>query len=435
MLCFFKKHVAWVLIILVVAVILASVSFLTNPVRKLALPDATAVLSMSMEQINEGTSVGITRVIYSEDIKTVLSALSGARKTLMQTVNDYPTQGNYLIVRLALEKEERKLCLYSQGDTYYVEEPYVGVYKYKSYRQTNEAIYKIYNDSLSATTLPLKPLTLNDIRQLARKGTNLVFGDFKAFHGADASSSFNYHIMVYGVEGGFRLIVHTDGARIDSANLESIWESGGSGIDIRYNDIDDFVASHPSTASGEKPGEETSLPIIAPVQLEPTPASWSNAQIVDVFLTSLDYASDDIIIFHGVFGLFVYDLNAQQLVRSLDLKPINCQQVQGSNACEVTVSTDGNIVQLHTMEENNIYVYTVSDNTLYEAPVQSIRDRFFTVPTETVVTFDAVGGYSYRAVKFETGECAYLYSADWTIGSLAYVRGDMATPLFELGED
>lgn len=433
--CFFKKHVAWVLIILVVAVILASVSFLTNPARKLALPDATAVLSMTMEQINEGASVGRTRVLYSEDIKTVLFALSGARKTLMPTVNDYPTQENYLVIRLLLENEERKLCLYTQGDTYYVEEPYVGVYKYKSNRETNVAIYQIYNDSLSVATLPLKPLTLNDVRQLAHKGPNLVFGDFKAYHGADASSSLNYHIMLYVVEGGYRLIVRTDGMRIDSADLESVWESGGSGIDIRYNDVDGFVASHPSTAAGEKSGEETSLPIIAPVQLEPTPASWSNTQIVDVFLTSLDYAADDIIIFHGAFGLFVYDLNAQELVRSLDLEPINCQQVQGSNACEVTVSTDGNTVQLHTMEENNFYVYTVLDNTLYEMPDQSIKDRFFTVPIEMFVTFDSIGGYSYRAVKFETGECAYLYSADWTIGSLAYVRGDSATPLFALGED
>lgn len=45
---------------------------------------------------------------------------------------------------------------------------------------------------------------------------NLVFGDFKDFKGTDFSSNFNYRIMGYGVEGGFRLIVHTDGKQIDS---------------------------------------------------------------------------------------------------------------------------------------------------------------------------------------------------------------------------
>ena len=29
-------------------------------------------------------------------------------------------------------------------------------------------------------------------------------------------------------------------------NLESVWESGGSGIDIRYGDIDEFLRNHPS---------------------------------------------------------------------------------------------------------------------------------------------------------------------------------------------
>ena len=54
-----KKPAAWVLIISVLAVILSSVCLLRNPALKLELelPDATSVLSMEMEQINEGTSV------------------------------------------------------------------------------------------------------------------------------------------------------------------------------------------------------------------------------------------------------------------------------------------------------------------------------------------------------------------------------------------
>ena len=243
----FKKPVAGVLIILVLAIILSSVCMLTNPALKLELPDATSVLSMEMEQINEGTSAGRATVTDSEDIKTVLSALSGAKKTLTQSVNDYPIQEIYLVVRLVLEREEKTLCLYTQGNGYYVEEPYIGVYKYKSDRETNVAIYKVYNDRFSASTRSLKPLTLNNLRELARKGDNLVFENFKDFKGVDFSSNFNYLIMGYGVEGGYRLIVHTNGDQIDSANLESIWEGGGSGIDIRYSDVDEFIKGHPSS--------------------------------------------------------------------------------------------------------------------------------------------------------------------------------------------
>lgn len=260
----FQRSAAWALIILVLAVILSSACLLTNPVQKpeleLELPNATSVLAMEMEQINAGTSDGRTTVTDSGDIKTVLSALSGAGKTLTQSVNDDPAQENYLIVRLVLEGEEKTLYLYTRGNGYYVEEPYSGVYKYKSDRETDAAIHKIYNDGLSAATRSLEPLTLEDVRELARKGGNLVFEDFKNFKGTDFSSNFNfnYHIMGYSVEGVFRLLVHTDGKQIDSANLESIWESGGSGIDIRYGDVDEFIKRHSSSEAFRSDGARVS---------------------------------------------------------------------------------------------------------------------------------------------------------------------------------
>ncbi|MGC7872138.1 DUF5301 domain-containing protein [Desulfosporosinus sp. SYSU MS00001] len=160
----FQRPGAWVLFISALAVILLSVCLLTNPevypesAPKLELPDATSVLSMKMEQIREGTSAGRTTVTDSEDIKTVLSALSGAQKTPTQSVNDYPGLENYLVVRLVLEKEEKTLCLYTHGNEYYVEEPYIGIYKYMSDKETNAGIYKIYNDRLSGVTSSLEPL-------------------------------------------------------------------------------------------------------------------------------------------------------------------------------------------------------------------------------------------------------------------------------------
>jgi beta-lactamase regulating signal transducer with metallopeptidase domain len=90
-------------------------------------------------------------------------------------------------------------------------------------------------------------LSLDDVRTLAKMGDALKFEDFSSFKGADVSSNTNYRIMVYSVEGGYRLIVRTDSNQIDAANLERIWDSGDSGIDIRYNDVDEFIKSHPSS--------------------------------------------------------------------------------------------------------------------------------------------------------------------------------------------
>lgn len=63
--------------------------------------------------------------------------------------------------------------------------------------------------------------------------------------------------------------------------------------------------------------------------------------------------------------------------------------------------------------------------------MDSFKSQF--VPIEEAA--DPVSGnYSYHAVKFDTGEYGYLYSSDWTQGTLFYVRGDMIYALFEKAE-
>ncbi len=101
--------------------------------------------------------------------------------------------------------------------------------------------------SVSNTSLyELQVLTLEDVRALAKKGDSLLFEDFQKYKGANVSSNLDYYIMVYGVEGGYRLIVCSDqSGKPDSVNFEGIWEGGGSGIDIRYGDIDEFLSKRP----------------------------------------------------------------------------------------------------------------------------------------------------------------------------------------------
>lgn len=90
-------------------------------------------------------------------------------------------------------------------------------------------------------------MTLDHVRRLAGKGDDLLFEDLWPYRGGNASSSHDRYIMVYKVEGGYRLIVHSNSTgRPDMVNLESIWESGGSGIDIRHNDVDEFLSANPS---------------------------------------------------------------------------------------------------------------------------------------------------------------------------------------------
>ena len=48
-------------------------------------------------------------------------------------------------------------------------------------------------------------------------------------------------------------------------------------------------------------------------EFEPSPAKWALEQSVGADMVTLDYASNDTVIFHDYFGLFVYDLNKLEI--------------------------------------------------------------------------------------------------------------------------
>jgi beta-lactamase regulating signal transducer with metallopeptidase domain len=125
----YKKPSFWLVCTAVLVLASGTIFLLTNPDQFLGLPDATFVMSVEMERFNEGVSVGSAVLTDNTDIEKVLSALSEAKKTLRKSVNDTPTQKNYVIIRLILEDGIRSLFLYSKGGSYYIEEPYAGVYK------------------------------------------------------------------------------------------------------------------------------------------------------------------------------------------------------------------------------------------------------------------------------------------------------------------
>lgn len=196
------------------------------------------------------------------------------------------------------------------------------------------------------------------------------------------------------------------------------------------------VISEQNETAIAEPVNNSSQRVLTPVE-----ANWSREQTIGVDMASLDYASEDMVIFHGYFGLFVYDLNSLQLIRSLDLSAINCQDTQGDNYCEVSVSRDGNTVQLHPISSERMYVYQLSDNSLVETEYQNLEERFRNfVPIEDVIGKLEPGGngeatllgrYSYTVVPFGE-EFGYLSTSDWTLGSLRYIRGDMLYELFVL---
>jgi len=112
-----------------------------------------------------------------------------------------------------------------------------------TYNENNRVEQINYNGEVVVNTPTIfSILTLDDVRALAAKGDALQYTDLPNLRPSMLSSTMGgYNPTLYSVEGGYRLLVNftntvSPESGIRSIQLESIWENGGSGIDIRYSD-------------------------------------------------------------------------------------------------------------------------------------------------------------------------------------------------------
>lgn len=92
-----------------------------------------------------------------------------------------------------------------------------------------------------------KNMTLDDLRALSSKGDGLLFEDLHEYNGVKFSTVSGRYINVYDVEGGYRLLVQSSSTgKPDAVYFESIWEYRGTGIDFRYEDIEEYLRNTPS---------------------------------------------------------------------------------------------------------------------------------------------------------------------------------------------
>lgn len=160
-------------------------------------------------------------------------------------------------------------------------------------------------------------------------------------------------------------------------------------------------------------------------------AQVSEGQSYGADMISLDYASDEVIIFHGYFGLFVYNLNESKIINSIDLESIGCNETQGDNYCQVTVSNSGEMVQLHNVSDKDMYVYNVKENILIKKKYEPLNDAFnITLTPELIKRPYYLSSDEY--VEFQNGDIGYLILNDNTINSLEYIRGDNRIKIFNL---
>lgn len=159
-------------------------------------------------------------------------------------------------------------------------------------------------------------------------------------------------------------------------------------------------------------------------------AQWAENTMFDLEFCSLDYVDSDRILFHISSGLFVYDLEKQRIVHSVDLKALHCQAVQTGKACDVTVYQNGTgqlkaVITPYPYSVDTGYVYDVENDKLFAYNTALLEDyvpfdRFvskYDTPFEDGVTKTwkmatnvlPLGEHSYGMICWDTIELATVY--------------------------
>lgn len=169
--------------------------------------------------------------------------------------------------------------------------------------------------------------------------------------------------------------------------------------------------------------------------IEVVEAVHSAEDIMGADMVLLDYADEEIIIFHCYKGLFVYHRTDGSL-DGVDLENIGCNFTQGDQACEVGTSVDGMKVYLHTMNAEDMYIYATDTKKMQAVNYAEVGG----VPSEAKIktTTDCVDLESdvwhseYCALIDVEGETVYGYLTceGGLLKDLVYVEGEERIYLF-----
>ena len=241
---------------------------------------------------------------------------------------------------------------------------------------------------------------------------------------------------------------------------DQIWYDNGVKASYTYqivntSDVEEFIKRILGSVEEATPDEDTLLTEEDNTQKDNTQKDNMQKEMEEVEVTIpmidlganlgadgaiLDYADDDIVIFHGYFGLFVYDLSLQIFVRAVDLEAIGCNYTQGDNYCEVFVSEDGTTVYLHPLSERDMYVFDIPSGKLHKTFYDLEGITLFDGLVDNSDLAGSGGGFhSTQRVVYKIDDFTYyryLYAGgEAAIRDLAYVDSDMVYSLFDSFEN
>ena len=142
------------------------------------------------------------------------------------------------------------------GDVYYIENGHTAYVYYDNNGSVKELHLYDSNGEVQELRMVVsdawlgnsdsKLMSIDDLKFLAAKGETLSFEDFAEYRSANVSSAFDSYLGLVSIEAPYRLIIGAkSGGKLDRVTLEGIWEDGGTGNDIRYDDLEAFINDRP----------------------------------------------------------------------------------------------------------------------------------------------------------------------------------------------
>lgn len=129
----------------------------------------------------------------------------------------------------------------------------------------------------------------------------------------------------------------------------------------------------------------------------------------------IDYESENYVVFHGYFGLFVYDLKNNKMIGSLDLEPIGCQMVQGDYASMVSFDESQMIARIWPVDQKDVmYEYNILEDFLKRIPYDE-NLILFSESNGRIVEGTSVGELIYDSNERKYRIFDSYFSSDYTI--------------------
>lgn len=169
-------------------------------------------------------------------------------------------------------------------------------------------------------------------------------------------------------------------------------------------------------------------------------AEWAMNTKLGLLFPKIDYASDDMVIFHGYFGLFVYDLKDEKLISSINLESLGCSDLFEKDENHIEVNHDGSTMIIRAEKNGVLYYFDIRNRTLRTVD-QDEKDSFLNDfrPFYNFVSSRDIDNnmaetekyyLSAEAVPFEDGTFGALYMENNDLSGVCYLRENKKIRLF-----